>query len=83
MKNVWNFQVFEYNCTNVGGVYSLKADFPEKYIPLIHSLAPVLRSCYFRSLLMIDADEKTELFIGRNRGYKCVPYFLKVRKLGE
>lgn len=81
MKNVWNFQVLRYETNAAGGVYSIKPDFPEKYEPLLLSLAHVLKSCYFRSLLLIDEADKTEIFIGKNPKHKLVPYYIKLRQL--
>lgn len=81
MKNVWNFQVLRYETNAEGGVYSIKTDFPEKYEPLLMTLAPVLKSCYFRSILLRDEADKMEIFIGRNKSYKTVPFFIKLRKL--
>lgn len=81
MKNVWNFQVLRYETTAEGGVYSIKSDFPTKYEPLLLSLAPVLKSCYFRSILLRDEEDKMEIFIARNKKFNLVPFFIKLRKL--
>lgn len=81
MKNVWNFQVFGSQSAGEPLVVCKKSGLPVKYEPLIISLAPVLKSCYFKSILLIDKEDKMEIFIAKNKKYVGVPFFIKLRQI--
>lgn len=81
MKNIWNFQVFGNRTAGEPQVYCMKSGLPVKYEPLIISLEPVLKSCYFKSILLIDKEDKMEIFIAKNKKYVGVPFFIKLRNL--
>lgn len=81
MNNVWNFQVFGNNSAGGPQVRCLKGGLPVKYEPLLITLEPVLKSCYFKSILLIDKEDKTEIFIAKNNKYYNVPFFITLRKL--